>query len=347
MSSNKQVLSGLTPLLLYSLATYVMVAPAFTVTQFNLPQWLSFLIVSIPFGGRIIGSLTYQRLIVSLGSKALYVFSTISLGILSVASGITINIPLLLAVRAFIGVVFGIATSLAVEEAVSSGKKLLVALTMSGWAFGWIGGAIAYIYLKEWTLIALSGLITSPFSLLYPNVTDFARYKNQSLSLPSLTSVLIFFFSFEPAFVLQLAPSIVEDQGGIIWVIIGYALSIPMYLLVPRLSISEAKVTAIYTLVSAISGVLFFQTSIPYVLVLFTAFGLGINSIAPRLASAYGATPRNMGIALNTAALGGVIVPVVSSIDIKAVATLFTAISMTILLILSVRAKTQLGVGIK
>jgi hypothetical protein len=240
-----------------------------------------------------------------------------------------------------IGVVFGITTSLAVEQAVSSGRKILVALTMSGWAFGWIAGALAYISLEQWSLITLTGVITLPFSLLYSYVEEVPKLYGAKLTMPPLASILIFFFSFEPAFVLQLAPSIVESQGGIVWVIVGYAVSIPMYLIVPRLTLAETKIAALYTLVSAISGVLFFITSIPYILVLFTAFGLGINSIAPRLASAYGATARNMGIALNIAALGGVIVPVLSSLDVRLLATLFTAISMAILLILSIKVKIE------
>ena len=44
-------LGELIPFAVYTLATYVLVAPAFTVTQFDLPQWLSFLIVSVLFGG--------------------------------------------------------------------------------------------------------------------------------------------------------------------------------------------------------------------------------------------------------------------------------------------------------
>lgn len=340
MSSNKLTFSYILPPVLYTLATFVMVAPAFTVNQLDLPTWLSFLIVSIPFGGRVIGSLVYQRLATALSSKSIYLLSTFSLGILSLSS-IPTNVGLLLLVRTMIGVVFGITTSLAVEQAVSSGRKILVALTMSGWAFGWIAGALAYISLEQWPLITLTGVITLPFSLLYSYVEEVPKLYGAKLTMPPLTSILIFFFSFEPAFVLQLAPSIVESQGGIVWVIVGYAVSIPMYLIVPRLTLAETKIAALYTSVSAISGVLFFITSIPYILVLFTAFGLGINSIAPRLASAYGATARNMGIALNIAALGGVIVPVLSSLDVRLLATLFTALSMAILLILSIKVKVE------
>jgi len=246
-----------------------------------------------------------------------------------------------------VGIAFGIATSLAVEQAMRSGNKIIIALTMSGWAFGWIMGAFSYLELQNWSLIAISGVITIPFSLLYKGLLNF-KVEEDKFSLPSISSILIFFFSFEPAFALQLAPSIVEDEGGISWLILGYIVAIPMYVLMPTISrfLGETRTAIIYTSVSAISGVLFFITSLPYILVIFTAFGLGMNAIAPRLASVYGATARSIGIALNTAALGGVVVPVVASLNIKIIASLFTAISMVILLVMAVRKRNAIYVEV-
>jgi hypothetical protein len=159
------------------------------------------------------------------------------------------------------GFAFGIATSLAVEQAVRSGNRLIIALTMSGWAFGWIGGALSHLALGEWQLIALSGAITLPFSMSYKRVSVFSVEVGK-LVIPSISSILIFFFSFEPAFVLQLAPAIVENQGGIIWLIIGYIVAIPMYIFVPVISplLGETRTALLYTMTSAISGVTFFLT---------------------------------------------------------------------------------------
>ncbi|MFP3399820.1 transporter [Acidianus sp.] len=341
MSISKKF-SGVTSFIAYTLATYVMVAPAFTVKQFELPAYLAFLIVSIPFGGRVIGSLLYQRIVAILGSRLTFLSSMVALGILSIGSS-TLNVPILIPLRLLVGVAFGIVTSLAVEQAVRSGNRLIIALTMSGWAFGWIGGALSYLALGEWQLIALSGAITLPFSMLYKRVSVFSVEVGK-LGIPSISSILIFFFSFEPAFALQLAPAIVENQGGIVWLIIGYIVAIPMYIFVPVISslLGETRTALLYTMTSAISGVTFFLTGSPYVLVVFTAFGLGINSIAPRLAASYGASARNMGIALNTAALGGVAVPVISSFDIKFLASLLTALSMVILLVMSVKKPNAL-----
>ena len=90
---------------------------------------------------------------------------------------------------------------------------------MSGWAVGWIMGAISYLALKYWSLIALSGIITVPFSTQKMESEPLIVVKQ---SLPTQSSVLIFLFSFEPAFVLQLAPYVVDSYGGVYWLIIDY-----------------------------------------------------------------------------------------------------------------------------
>jgi len=337
---------AVTSVIAYALPTYVIVAPAYTINQFNVAQWLAFLIVSIPFGGRVIGALSYQKIIVSLGSRLTFLTSLFSLGIISIASGIVSNIGILIVLRLLVGVMFGLATSFAVEQAIKTGNRFITALTMSGWAIGWIGGAFAYLDLKTWYLIALSGGITIPLSLLYQK-TDSFKGEKIKLGLPSLLSVLAFFFAFEPAFILQLAPTILEKEGGLSWLILGYSISVPMYFIIPALAriLGETKAIIISTSISALSGTLFFVTGIPYLVVIFNAFGLGINSLAPRISQFYGAGARNMGVALNAAALGGVIVPVVGSINIKIVASLITAISMIALLIMGIKVREGIAVG--
>jgi len=87
-----------------------------------------------------------------------------------------------------VGIAFGIATSLAVEQAMRSGNKIIIALTMSGWAFGWIMGAFSYLELQNWSLIAISGVITIPFSLLYKGLLNF-KVEEDKFSLPSISSI--------------------------------------------------------------------------------------------------------------------------------------------------------------
>ena len=339
-------LDELIPFAVYTLATCVLVAPAFTVSQFDLPQWLSFLIVSMPFGGRVLGSLIYQRVIASLGPRLTFAVSLSALGLLSAGGSLNDEAALLL-LRLLLGIAFGIATSLAVEQAVRSGSRLIVALTMSGWAFGWIASALSYLTLRNWQAIAVSGLMTLPFSLLYNRVEEF-QTANERVTLPPVQSVLIFLLSFEPAFALQLAPSIIEGQCGIIWLIIGYVASVPVYLLIPAFSslFGEARTEIAFVTASAISGVTFFLTSSPYALIPFTAFGLGVNALAPRIALAYGVSARNMGLAINTAALGGMAVPVISSFDVRPIASLLTALSMAVLLVMSLRKSNATAVGV-
>ncbi len=331
---------AITSLIAYALPTYVIVAPAYTVSQFNVAEWLAFLIVSIPFGGRVMGALAYQKIIVSLGSRLTFLVSLSSLGIISILTGISSNFGILIVLRLLVGIMFGLATSFAVEQAVKTGNRFITALTMSGWAIGWIGGAIAYLDLKTWYLIAISGAITIPSALLYQKTRYFKGEKVKQ-GLPSIFAVLVFFFAFEPAFILQLAPTVLEKEGGLSWLILGYAISVPMYFIVPALSrlLGETKAVIISTSISAVSGTLFFVTGLPYLVVIFNAFGLGINSLAPRISQFYGAGARNMGIALNAAALGGVFVPVIGSINIKIVASLITAISMMALLLMGIRVK--------
>lgn len=336
MSISKQEIA-FTSVIAYAAATYVMIAPAFTVNQFRLPDWLAFLIVSIPFLGRIIGSFLYQKVIEFFGSRTTYLISLPSLGLLSLGSSVS-PIILLIPLRLAIGIIFGIVTSLAVEQAARSGNRIIMALTMAGWAFGWIGGALSYLAFQQWSLIALSGIITLPFSAFYKNVIPFSSQRTK-ITLPPIASVMLFFFSFEPSFSLQLAPAIIEDEGGISWLILGYSISIFMYVLAETVAslLGELRTLLIYAIASAASGVSFFLTASPYLLVAFTAFGLGINSISPRIASVYGASARVMGFAMNTAAIGGVIVPVIGSFNVKLFGSLFTAISMTALIVMTMK----------
>ncbi|MCI2413968.1 MAG: transporter [Candidatus Aramenus sp.] len=332
----------ITSFLAYTVPTYVLVTPAFFVSSLPLPTWLSFLVVSIPFGGRIVGAIAYQRVIALLGSRLTYLASFISLGFLALSSALTYNVFSLVLVRFLVGVSFGLATSLAMEQAVRSENRLIQALTLSGWAVGWIMGALAYISMVNFYLVTVSGALSFPLSLLYRKVEAFEGTSPAfKLEMPPFVAVLVFFLSFEPAFVLQLAPSLLESEGGIVWLVVGYVASIPMYFVIPALSrvFGETRALATSTVITAVAGATFFLTDNSLALVPFNAFGLGINSMAPRVAELYGANARNMGIALNAAAVGGVFVPVVSSMDVKVLASTVTLASMLLLLLLGVKRR--------
>ncbi|WP_225968739.1 MFS transporter [Saccharolobus islandicus] len=288
------------------------------------------------------GAIIYQKIIVKLGSKKVFLISMIALGMISLVSGFASNVILLTLIRFLVGVIFGISTSFAIEQAVRTDNTFIVAFTMSGWAVGWIAGAVTYLTLRLWYLITLSGCIAIPFSILSSKVESFkGKDAENALDPPGFLSILTVFLAFEPAFILPLAPQILEKEGGITWLIAGYSLSFFMYLLIPYFVkfVGNVKAMIITILITAITGALFFLTDIPYLVVIFNAFGLGIISLAPGIARKYGANARNMGMATNLAAIGAVFLPVVGSIDTEIIASSITFVSMIVLLVLGLRRR--------
>ena len=61
---------------------------------------------------------------------------------------------------------------------------------------------------------------------------------------------------------------------------------------------------------------------------------------------AYGVSARNMGLVINAAALGGMAVPVISSFDVRPIASLLTALSMAVLLVMSLRKSNATAVSV-
>jgi len=312
----------------YALPTYVLVLPTFVINQLHLPPTIAFMIASTPFTGRIVGALFYQYLVRVIGSRITVIASLISLGIISAFDGLISNVQFLVISRFLIGVFFGISTSIAVSEAVISRNRIITGLTMGGWAVGWIGGSIAYFALHLWEFIAISGLVTIP--LAFAIKTNF-RQREVRYQFPTILPILVYFLSFEPSFALTLAPYILEQLGEnvMLFMVISYSLSIPFYLFGYKLD----KYFEYMLIAIALSSFLFFYFKIPDALLIFTALGLGINSISPIIAQRYGANALNSGIAVNIAAIGGTVIPVVFSQDIKDVAFLIL-FSMLILLII-------------
>ena len=316
------------PLIEYALPTYILVLPTFVINQLNLPPELAFMVASMPFSGRIIGALLYQYLLKLIGSRVTVITSLTALGALSALDGLIANFQFLAISRFLVGVFFGISTSIAVSEAIMSRNRVITGLTMGGWAVGWIGGSIAYFALHLWEFIAISGLITIPFVAL---VKSNFKEREIRFQFPTILPILVYFLSFEPAFALTLAPYVLEElkENVLLFMVISYSLSLPFYLFGYKLG----KYFEYALLAIAISSLLFFYFQIPEALFIFTALGLGINSVAPAIAQRYGANALNSGIAINIAAIGGTIIPVVFSQDIKGVAFL-TILSMLALLIM-------------
>lgn len=107
----------------YTIPTFVLVAPSFVLNQLHLTQWEAFTFLSIPFTGRVIGSMIYQPLNRVVGVRKGYLLSMVALGALSAVSGLQQSLVLLLAERFLVGVAFGVTTSIAVAAAASTGNR--------------------------------------------------------------------------------------------------------------------------------------------------------------------------------------------------------------------------------
>jgi len=267
------------PLIEYALPTYILVLPTFVINQLNLPPTIAFMVASIPFSGRIVGALFYQYLIKVVGSRITVIASLVSLGVLSAFDGLISNLQFLVLSRFLVGVFFGISTSIGVSEAIMSRSRITTGLTMGGWAVGWIGGSIAYFALHLWEFIAISGLTTIPLTLMIR--TNF-KEREVRFQFPKVLPILVYFLSFEPAFALTLAPYVLEELGEnvMVFMVISYSLSLPFYLFGYKIG----KYFEYVLLAIALSSFLFFYFEIPESLLVFTALGLGINSVAPSIA---------------------------------------------------------------
>ena len=328
------------PMMEYALSTYILVLPTFVITQFHFSPTVAFIIASIPFSGRILGALIYQYLVRAIGSRITVITSLIFLGIFSAFDGITSNVQFLAISRFLIGVFFGISTSIAVSKAIMSRSRMATGLTMGGWAIGWIGGSIAYFVLRLWEFIAISGLITIP--LAFTIKTDF-RQREIRYQFPPILSILVYFLSFEPSFALTLAPYILEQLGEnvMLFMVTSYLLSLPFYLFGYKLD----RYFEYMLMIVALSAFLFFYLKVPEALLVFTALGLGINSISPIIAQRYGANALNSGIAVNIAAIGGTIIPVVFSQNVKDIA-FFILFSMLTLFVMNKESKKEEKIAI-
>jgi|GEM_PF-461573 len=296
----------------YAIPTFILVAPSFVINQLGLSEWEAFTFSSIPFLGRVVGALIYQSLSRIIGSKTVYSVSMASMGVLSLSTGVTHDLPLMLFERVLIGIFYGVLTSLAVAYAASSGNEKLVAFVMAGWAFGWIGAAFAFSEFQYWYIIALTGLIAIPAA----SVPISAPIANSRFSVPSILSIVAALLCFEPAFALQLAPTILEEEGQQVlpWMIAAYGSAVPIYFILPMIFKRSRFVIVCLTILQGLAGALFFLTGFTPLLLPFTTIGLALGAIAPALAMEYGTDPTSSGMALNIAALGGLAIPVISSL---------------------------------
>lgn len=301
------------PIMSYAVATYVFVLPSFLVNLLGLSPLQSFLIISIPYGGRLLGSVIFSRFGHTLSLVEFYKLLFGAAASLSLLSALLVSFPAEITIRLIVGVVFGLMSSMAMYEAMELNDRKVIGGTLGGWAIGWTLAGITSMMLRSWSLALTTGALSV---LLLPVISrhDMKIKKAQS-RMPSPLGVVTYLLSFVPSFSLSLAPYFLEINGYS-WdiVLISYVLAIPMYFILPALSrrVNPGILTVIVASIASISGVLFFDGYI-YLLIPFTMAGLGLNSVTPVIARRYGINSINSGIAINSAALGGVVYPVIPS----------------------------------
>jgi len=317
------------PVLAFTLTSYVLLLPTFAADQLPFPKWLSYLVISTPFIGRFVGALLLSRFSRFSTSRAIYTVSFACLGLLSMVEAFNLNPWLLLSSRFLVGVIFGTVTSLAVGHALARGDRVVVGVTMAGWAMGWLGAAITYLTLHWWTPVTLAGL---GCLVSIPLFKDELRMR-VSFKVPSASSILIYALALEPTYALMLAPGVLGLRGvnAAPWISWAYFTAIFAYIFLPRLHRSLSVVF----LISGVSGFLFFFTGLPFLLIPVAFLSLGILAALPDLIDRR--SRLSAGAALNISSFEGAIIPVIGSMTGDLFLSALTLLSMSALSLLTRR----------
>lgn len=309
------LLSKVIPVFAYSIPTFVLIYPSFFVSfltnTLQLSYWESFGLVGMPFLGRIIGSMLYQFF-----RKDVYRPSMIILGLLTLAQGIT-NVYVLFPLRFFVGVLFGVLTTYAVEQAVYTKSNILLGFTTSGWAIGWILAYLSYLLVSSWVSISYSGIIIISLALLSTNmkISHIKLQEKKIRLVPSIFSLVVYVSALTPAFVLEVVPNFLERENSV-WILFpSYLFSIFLYVFLPIIisRFNSKLLKSGISLLVLVTGIFAFLYS-PFFFMIFIPFGLAILSFIPKFLVEKGENPKKVGVALNIASVMGLIIPVLSSL---------------------------------
>jgi len=308
-------LNKVIPVIAYSIPTFVLIYPSFFISfltsTLQLSYWESFSLVGMPFVGRIVGSILYQFF-----RKDVYRSSMIILGLLTLAQEIT-NVYILFPVRFFVGVLFGVLTTYAVERAMNTKNNVLLGLTTSGWAIGWLLAYIFYSIVSSWVFISYSGILIILLSLFSKNMENsFSNLQEKKFRVvPSFLSLIVYMSALTPAFVLEVVPSLLEKEN-LVWILFpSYFFSIFLYMFLP-LIISRFNSKLIkfgIVLIVLVTGLFAFLYD-PFFFMIFIPFGLALLSLIPKLLVEKGEDPKKVGVALNISSVMGLVIPVLSSL---------------------------------
>ena len=163
--SNKLNFNKILPVFSYSIATFFLMDFAFfindIVSTLHFTYLESYILLGIPFVGRMVTPFVYSSF-GRIGVPRLALTSITLMAIISLLMGYETYFFELLISRFVIGILFGLATSAAIEVASITRSRVIVGLTMGGWAIGWLLGAIFFALLKSWELVSIAGIIFVP-----------------------------------------------------------------------------------------------------------------------------------------------------------------------------------------
>ncbi len=346
---NPDEFNKILPVFTYSIATFFLMDFAFFITNIvntlHFSYLESFILLGIPFIGRMFTPFIYSQL----GKIGVPRLALLSISVMAIISFLmafeTLFVELFIS-RFVIGILFGLATSGAIEVASITQNRNVIGLTMGGWAIGWLIGAILFMSLGSWELVSLFGIIFVPavlFSKKHNVISPHLKKVNFDFSLKVF---VVFLLGFTPAYVLEIIPSYIKT-GAFIESTIAYTLAIFAYLAIPYFvtHYSLKKVMFPSLIVVAASALIFFGTGSIAFAVLFTIFGLGLNSILPVISRNLNVEASKIGPSMNFSAVAGFIYPVILTIGNEAlnaaIAILISSVFMFAFIIIEFNKKNH------
>jgi MFS family permease len=319
---SKSEFNKILPIFSYSIATFFLMDFAFfindIVTTLHFTYTESFILLGIPFIGRMVTPFVYSYM-GRIGVPRLALLSITIMAIISFVMGYETTFAELFASRFVIGIFFGLSTSAAIEVSSITGNKKVIGLTMGGWAIGWLMGAIFFMLLGSWELVSIAGIIFAPLVLFSRKHNVISPMLKKFHFDFSIKVFIIFLLGFTPAYVLEIVPSYL-GPSSFIESIVAYSAAVFAYLLIPAMMIRFSLKKTLFSslIIVAISGILFFSTMNILFAVLFTMFGLGVNSLLPIISRNLNVEADKIGPSMNFSAVAGFIFPVILTIGNEA-----------------------------
>ena len=339
---SKEEFNKILPIFSYSVATFFLMDFAFFINDIvytlHFTYIESFILLGIPFIGRMVTPFIYSY-VGRLGVPRLALLSITLMAVISFGMGYETTFIELFASRFIIGIFFGLATSAAIEVSSITGNRKIIGFTMGGWAIGWLMGAIFFMLLGSWELVSIAGIVFAPavlFSRKHNVISPMLKKFHFDFSIKVF---LVFLLGFTPAYVLEIVPSYL-GPSAFIESIVAYSIAVFAYLLLPAMMIRFSLKKTLFSslIIVAISGILFFSTTNIAFAVVFTMFGLGVNSLLPIISKNLNVEADKIGPSMNFSAVAGFIFPVILTMGNEALNSALAVFiaSMFLMLFISV-----------